>query len=252
MTPSSRESNFISAVTVQGGGGVGKEAFARYLAPKLGKNILPTGVLPRYVATVALRKNLFDKEDGRLVFGPRGWEEIADWLMSDKRRIRFKPVKHDPFMHLFVGRKDVMQDIVPLPTGVTSQGVLEPAATALVGNPGIVRQFIRVWREAIGGWGAVVVTRRNPDHFIPEAHKKFVLSARINEAAEYRLKRGVAANKNHGLEMKWLQARDNMEMASGLMSVPPDAVLINTTPFLLVRGGMEALAEREAQKMKYD
>lgn len=255
MAVNTRELSLASSVTVQGGGGVGKEEFAGNIAPRLGKYVLPTGLLPRYAAMFALAKNLFEKEDGRTVFGPRGFEALADWFGSDSRRVHFEIVRKDVAAHLFVGGKDVTHAILPQQTGVTRQGTLEPAASALAANPNVVRMFIPIWRKAIYETGGpVVVTRRNPDHFVPEAHKKFLLVARLNEAAEYRRRRGVAATGSVGQEMKWLRDRDNVEKANGLMGTAAGAIFINTTPFLLVRGGrgMDRLAEREAEKMKHE
>ncbi len=247
MAVRSEQISLQSTIPIQGSRSSGGMELALPLAGRLGMRVLDTDDLVFRVAHEGLREHIFDEpEEGPMQMRQAGLDLIRTWL-EDKGKPHFEIVRSDQGrMHLVSGRRDLT--VHPLSeTWPVSRGKLEIAAGA-VEQSTVVRQLMRpIVREGIiRTGGGVLVTDLPSDEIVPEARIKYAVVAQYGDAAQHRLHTRRAVMKKRGKEMDFLALLDRYY---SLHNSPAGATLINTSPYILRRGGMDELADHIAMQL---
>lgn len=225
---------------------VGKEELAvEYLAPVLDMAVINTGKSVRAAALLAYEIDLFESGRGRaLRLRPGADSRIRDWTTAGRHGIHFDVRLPDRSAHIFFGDRDLTEELRPGKLGFVRQAVMEPFAALVATHPTIRRGLRDLWRHTSITMGGGLVITKAIDEYLPEAHAKYYLQVSDPRvSAVYRLLRGVSATGSYAKEIEYLRKRDAHHGANGLDVIPPGALVIDTTEYLLHENGMQTASD---------
>ncbi len=199
-------------ITIDGPAGAGKSSVAREVARRLGFVYIDTGAMYRALTLKALRLGL-PLDD------PRRLEDLLDGTS----------------MELGTGPGGL--PLVLLDGEDVSEEIRTPEVDAAVARvasiPGVRRRMVAVQAKLAAAGGAVIDGRDTGTHVVPDAEKKFFLTAseaeRVRRRCDQLRHRGAAVDPE-AVERD-LRERDRMDAARACAPLcpAPDAVIIDTT-----------------------
>lgn len=231
-------------MTVDGPSGTGKERFASAIGRRLGIPVFNTGQVFRTWARIAEERNLLDIGERGMEFGPRAAEQILAWCNNPYYKPRFVEMT-DGTAHVFWGeRRDMMEELRWYRHDPDFQKQLETIASSVAAHPGIRREAYRIFSHDVNvAHGGVVVGRNVGIEPFSYAHLKVVLHADPEVVARARFAAGAQATDSVVQEMEYIARRDGRDGHNGLLAIPQDAFVIDTTRWLLERRGMEKVVD---------
>jgi cytidylate kinase len=199
-------------ITIDGPAGTGKSSVAQAVAQRLGYDFLDTGAMYRAVGLEALRREVNLDEPRELAFVARHARIEFDW----SRRPPGVLLNGEPVGHLLRG-SDATR------------------AASYVAVVGAIREMLVQQQRQIGQERGNLVTegRDQGSVVFPNAECKFYLDATPAERARRRVAQLRARGEivDYAEVLRQIVARDHRDAnrAVGPLSVPHDAVLIDTT-----------------------
>ncbi len=201
-------------IAIDGPAGSGKSTIAQIISRKLNLKCLDTGAMYRGITLAALRDKVSLDEEESLVKIARN----ANFRFDYKKRYK------QPFRVILNG-KDVTREIRS--KRVTAH------VSQVSAYPAVRREMVKKQREMAAEGNVVMEGRDIGSVVLPHAHKKFYLTASIEERAKRRsvdLQRDGYEISQEAI-MREIARRDHYDStrpASPLV-VPSDAILIDTT-----------------------
>jgi cytidylate kinase len=199
-------------ITIDGPAGTGKSSVAQAVAQRLGYDFLDTGAMYRAVGLEALRREVNLDEPRELAFVARHARIEFDW----SRRPPGVLLNGEPVGHLLRG-SDATR------------------AASYVAVVGAIREMLVQQQRQIGQERGNLVTegRDQGSVVFPNAECKFYLDATPAERARRRVAQLRARGEivDYAEVLRQIVARDHRDAnrAVGPLSVPHDAILIDTT-----------------------
>lgn len=199
-------------ITIDGPAGTGKSTVAQRVAERLGYDFLDTGAMYRAVGYEALRRNVDLNDQRELAFVARHCRVEFDWSTKPPGMLlNGEPVGHAIRSH------DA--------TGAASQVAIVPA----------IREMLVEAQRRIGmDRGNIVTEGRDQGSVVfPGAQAKFYLDATPEERARRRVEqlrqRGEIVDYQKVFDQILARDRRDSTRATGPLTVPPGAVVIDTT-----------------------
>lgn len=228
-------------ITIDGLTGSGKWALAEALADHYDLTFLNTGISIRALALLAIEQNLVQTDETNAIDIPADFSQRVLTLyeqMPQKLTIQ-KPLAGSRDARFMVGDRNMLVAL----DAYDKRKAIENLSSIIAATPQIRERLYAQWRGAVEQFGgSVVVGRKTGDDLFPRAQLKVFLHADPEASAAYRFKRRVMANDGVSAEVSYVKRRDNHDRASGLLSAPQDALIVDTTPYLTDRVGLGELA----------
>ncbi|MEW6448108.1 MAG: (d)CMP kinase [Bacillota bacterium] len=217
-------------IAIDGPAGAGKSTVAKEVARRLGYAYIDTGAMYRAVALAALEAGI-PAEDVEALSNLTRCVEISLHQGEDGSN------------RVYLNGRDVSREIrYPEVSRFVSQVAEVPG----------VRRYLTEKQRSLAASGRVVMEGRDIGTVVlPDAEKKFFITATVEERAKRRYNE--AANEGHNIsleeQMKEIISRDERDASRGVAPLlrAPDAVMIDTTGkspgqvvemvLALVRGG---------------
>lgn len=198
-------------IALDGPAGAGKSTVAKIVANRLGYLYVDTGAMYRALALKALRLSIDPTDEGALT------------AMAGATAVRLE--RGEAGNHVFLDGEEVT-DLIRSPE-VTS--VVSKVSCAM----GLRHYMVEAQRQMGAAGGVVMDGRDIGSYVLPNADRKFFVTASLAERAERRYKEWLA--KGHTVDLQQLeaeiQARDEQDMNKGPGSLvqTPDAIVIDTS-----------------------
>ena len=199
------------SIAIDGPAGAGKSTIAKIVAKRININYLDTGAMYRAVALKALEMGLDCKDP----------EQIIPMLSSTNLSVSYERERQ----LVYVDGKDVT-DLIRSPQ-------VSIAASDIAVIPEVRMKLVEIQRELAQRYSLVVDGRDIGTYVLPNADKKFYLTATIDERARRRwlelIDRGYTQDINE--IKKDLENRDmnDMNRSFAPLRKAEDAILIDTT-----------------------
>ena len=199
------------SIAIDGPAGAGKSTIAKIVAKRININYLDTGAMYRAVALKALEMGLDCKDP----------EQIIPMLSSTNLSVSYERERQ----LVYVDGKDVT-DLIRSPQ-------VSIAASDIAVIPEVRMKLVEIQRELAQRYSLVVDGRDIGTYVLPNADKKFYLTATIDERATRRwlelIDRGYTQDINE--IKKDLEKRDmnDMNRSFAPLRKAEDAILIDTT-----------------------
>lgn len=199
------------SIAIDGPAGAGKSTIAKIVAKRININYLDTGAMYRAVALKALEMGLDCKDP----------EQIIPMLSSTNLSVSYEWERQ----LVYVDGKDVT-DLIRSPQ-------VSIAASDIAVIPEVRMKLVEIQRELAQRYSLVVDGRDIGTYVLPNADKKFYLTATIDERARRRwlelIDRGYTQDINE--IKKDLEKRDmnDMNRSFAPLRKAEDAILIDTT-----------------------
>ncbi|NLX70125.1 MAG: (d)CMP kinase [Clostridiales bacterium] len=199
------------SIAIDGPAGAGKSTIAKIVAKRININYLDTGAMYRAVALKALEMGLDCKDP----------EQIIPMLSSTNLSVSYERERQ----LVYVDGKDVT-DLIRSPQ-------VSIAASDIAVIPEVRMKLVEIQRELAQRYSLVVDGRDIGTYVLPNADKKFYLTATIDERARRRwlelIDRGYTLDINE--IKKDLEKRDmnDMNRSFAPLRKAEDAILIDTT-----------------------
>jgi cytidylate kinase len=199
------------SIAIDGPAGAGKSTIAKIVAKRININYLDTGAMYRAVALKALEMGLDCKDP----------EQIIPMLSSTNLSVSYERERQ----LVYVDGKDVT-DLIRSPQ-------VSIAASDIAVIPEVRMKLVEIQRELAQRYSLVVDGRDIGTYVLPNADKKFYLTATIDERARRRwlelIDRGYTQDINE--IKKDLEKRDmnDMNRSFAPLRKAEDAILIDTT-----------------------
>ena len=216
-------------ITIDGPSGAGKSTVAKMLAQSLGYSYIDTGAMYRGVAYAykkqgEARTNNLNKAHGE---NPSNDADKTQYLLKgllENLSIRFE---FGETAKVFLGDTDISEDIrspeISMLASTLSQNIT-------------VREFLTKKQRETGEKGGVVMEGRDTGSVVfPDADIKFYLDANPDERAKRRhielSEKGIVSEMSSVKEEMSKRDKDDSERYIAPLTVPEDAVIIDTTGF---------------------
>ena len=199
------------AIAIDGPAGAGKSTIARMVAEKLNIHYLDTGAMYRAVALKVLNEGL----------DPSNHEQVVSILPSTHIGVTYQY----GIQSVYLDGEDV--------THLLRQPEVGKAASAVAVIPEVRMKLVELQRNIAQNYSVVVDGRDIGTFVLPNADRKFYLTATLEERARRRWLEMREKGYNQSMEdvKKELEARDrnDMERAFAPLRKAEDAILIDTT-----------------------
>jgi cytidylate kinase len=200
-------------ITIDGPAGTGKSSVALAVADRLSSTLLDTGAMYRAVALEAIRRQTNLQDQRELMFVARHARIEFDWSRHPPGVL----LNGEPVGHLL------------------RSGEVTRAASFVAVVPAIREMLVQQQREIGKKLGSLVTEGRDQGSIVfPNADVKFYLDATAQERARRRMAqlrtRGEVVDYNETLNS--IVSRDHRDASRtvGPLSIPRDAIVIDTTP----------------------
>ena len=199
------------AIAIDGPAGAGKSTIAKMVADKLNIHYLDTGAMYRAVALKILKEGL----------DPSNREQVISALPS----IHIGVTYHDGLQRVCLDGEDV--------THLLRQPEVGKAASAVAVIPEVRMKLVELQRNIAKSYSVVADGRDIGTFVLPNADKKFYLTATLEERSRRRWLEMREKGYDQSLEevKKELEARDKNDMSRAFAPLrkAEDAILIDTT-----------------------
>lgn len=199
------------AIAIDGPAGAGKSTIAKLIADKLHIYYLDTGAMYRAVALKVLREGL----------DPTNHQQVISILPSTHIGVIYQ----DGFQRVYLDGEDV--------THLLRQPEVAKAASAVAVIPEVRIKLVELQRSIAQNYSVVIDGRDIGTFVLPNADRKFYLTATLEERARRRWLEMQEKGYDKSLEevKRELEARDRNDMGRAFAPLrkAEDAILIDTT-----------------------
>ncbi len=229
-------------ITVDGSTTAGKRLVAEQLADKYDLTVLNTGSSIRALALLAIENNLVGTDETNVTTIPVDFaQRIVEMYDTMPHKLTIeKPRTDERIARVMVGKRDMYGELLTF----RKQKAIENLSSVIAASPVIRERLYDLWRGAVRELGGVVVVgRKTGVDLFPDAPIKLYLFASPEASAAYRIRHDPTASLRQSSEEQYIRERDGRDMARGLLTWPKDAMMIDTSEYIVRQNGPELLGQ---------
>ncbi len=229
-------------ITVDGSSTAGKRLMAERIAERYNLTVLNTGTAIRAMALLAIEQKLVKTDDTNVTHVPVDFADRVVELydtMPQKLTIA-KPLSGGRMARIMVGERNMGGELFAF----RQQKAIENVSAIIASSPVIRQRLYTLWRDAAKELGGVVIVgRRTGVDLFPNAPIKLYLFASPEASASYRVVHDPTATLHEISEERYIRERDGRDRENGLLDRPSDAMVFDTSAYILQ--GSQGLANLE-------
>src|SRR3989344_6552440 len=222
-------------ITIDGSATAGKRIVAERLAERYDLSVLDTGTSIRAVALLAIEQKLVKTDDTNIVdVGPDLIEKVIRLYDTMPEKLRIIPPREgERTARQMVGERDMLGELLTY----RKQKAIENLSAMIAASPRMRQKLYALWRTSASALGGVVVFgRKTGVDLFPKAPIKIYLFASPKASAAYRVAHDAKSTMTIGSEEQYVRERDGVEAAHGLLERPKDALVIDTSEYIVNDG----------------
>lgn len=230
-------------ITIDGSKTAGKRLVAEQLAQRYDLTVLDTGKAIGALALLAIEHNLVKTDDTNVTTVPVDFSDQLLALyegMPNKLHIE-KPRPDERMARIMVGKRDMRGELLAF----RKQKAIDNLSAMIAASPNVREKLYDLWRQAVKDLGGVVVIgRKTGVDLLPDAQIKLYMYASPQASAAYRVTHDPTATLHKGTEELYICERDGRDTAQGLLERPKDALVIDTSDYIVKDvGGIAELVD---------
>lgn len=232
-------------MTLDGSTTAGKTVVANALAERFGLTTFDTGLTIRTLALLAIEQKIVKTDEANVTRIPTDFaDQIASFYDQTTQKIRIeRPIEGSHAARVMVGERDMLGELLTYP----KPKAIDNLSAVIAASSHIREKLYRLWREAVPRLGGtIVIGRKTGVDLFPGAQVKLYLYASPEASAEYRVNHDPWSQKKAESEERYIRERDTMDMESGLLDRPHNALILDTSSYIKDAQGLARLESRIA------